>query len=224
MIKILPSLLNSDFFEIKETIHRLEKIGIDELHIDVMDGNFVEDMAFGPKLIRTLRQNTKMLLDVHLMIESPDMKISKFLKTGADTITVHIESSQHIYKVLQEIKSAGIACGIALNPQTPVSSLEMILSIVDQVTVLTINPGTYNEHIIANMYQKIKQLNDLKVQHNLSYKILVDGKVDIETAKHMAYYGADKIVSGGAIFNNNSIEDNIKKLQQAVLQGVHNYE
>ncbi|KAA9268137.1 ribulose-phosphate 3-epimerase, partial [Streptococcus anginosus] len=149
MVNILPSILNSDFWNIKETLNILNKSETKEIHIDIMDGNFVEDMAFGPKFVRTIREHTDLKLDLHLMIINPERKIEKFIEAGADSITFNVESTFNVMNIIQKVKEFNKKVGVAISPHTSISSIESILPFVDQVLVLTIKPGTSNSHIIT---------------------------------------------------------------------------
>ncbi|MGX7077165.1 MULTISPECIES: ribulose-phosphate 3-epimerase [Globicatella] len=216
-MSIAPSLLNASILEIKDLFNILEEKNIDYLHIDVMDGCFVPDMAFGPSFIKDIRPFTDVVFDVHLMIETPEKIVKKFVEAGADIVTFHIEATNHAMRVIQMVKEAGAKVGITFNPATPVSFIEPILSVVDQVLVMTINPGTENKHFILETVSKIEQLDLLRKKNNYRYVIEVDGKIDNQTIKTCKKAGADIFVSGGYIFNG---EDNpreqINKLYQSL--------
>ena len=211
MVNILPSILNSDFWNIKETLNILNNSETKEIHIDIMDGNFVEDMAFGPKFVRTIREHTDLKLDLHLMIINPERKIEKFIEAGADSITF---STFNVMNIIQKVKEFNKKVGVAISPHTSISSIESILPFVDQVLVLTIKPGTSNSHIITEMYGKIKELHDIKSIKEYSYRIMVDGKVDDKTLGPILKSGAEAVVSGGYIFKNEKILDNIEILKK----------
>ena len=214
MVDILPSILNSDFWNIKETLNTLNKSDIKEIHIDIMDGNFVEDMAFGPKFVKTLRENTDLKLDLHLMVMNPERKVEKFIEAGADSIIFNVESTFNVMNIIQKVKECKKKVGVAVSPHTSISSIESILPFVDQVLVLTIKPGTSNSHIITEMYDKIKELYEKKNRKEYSYRIMVDGKVDDITLGPILESGADAVVSGGYIFKDEKILDNIKILKK----------
>ena len=179
-----------------------------------MDGNFVEDMAFGPKFVRTIREHTDLKLDLHLMIINPERKIEKFIEAGADSITFNVESTFNVMNIIQKVKEFNKKVGVAISPHTSISSIESILPFVDQVLVLTIKPGTSNSHIITEMYGKIKELHDIKSIKEYSYRIMVDGKVDDKTLGPILKSGAEAVVSGGYIFKNEKILDNIEILKK----------
>ena len=213
---IAPSILNSNILEIKKNIDILENNKIDRLHIDLMDGVFVKDMAFGPKAIKDIRDYSKLILDVHLMIDKPEIKIEHFLETGADILTFHIESSIHAMDVIQKIKDQNIKAGIAINPATPVENIISVLPYIDQVTVMTTNPGTFNQTFIPEMIDKIKKLDDKKQQYGYKYDIEVDGKITDTNIEKCQKAGANIFVSGGYIFDSPDIQSQIKKLNEVI--------
>lgn len=214
MVDILPSILNCDFWNIKETLNILNESETKEIHIDIMDGNFVEDMAFGPKFVKTIREHTDLKLDLHLMITNPERKIDKFIEAGADNITFNVESTFNVMNIIQKVKECNKKVGVAVSPHTSISTIESILPFVDQVLVLTIKPGTSNSHIITEMYDKIKELHEIKNINDYSYRIMVDGKVDDRTLGPILESGADAVISGGYIFKDEKILDNIKILKK----------
>lgn len=213
---IAPSILNSKIGDLKGTIALLEKKDIKYLHIDIMDGCFVPDMAFGPSFIADIRILTDMLFDVHLMIDQPEKIVSRFADIGADIITFHIESTNHAMRVIQLIKEKNVKVGIAINPATSVELIKPILGFVDQVLVMTANPGTVGQHFIPETIEKLVQLNKLKEEKSYSYQLEVDGKIDDKTIKRCAQVGADIFVSGGFIFDSKNKEEQISKLQNSL--------
>lgn len=213
---IAPSILNSNILEIKKNIDILENNKIDRLHIDLMDGVFVKDMAFGPKAIKDIRDYSKLILDVHLMIDKPEIKIEHFFETGADILTFHIESSKHAMDVIQKIKEQNIKAGIAINPATPVENIINVLPYIDQITVMTTNPGTFNQTFIPEMIDKIKKLDDKKQQYGYKYDIEVDGKITDTNIEKCQKAGANIFVSGGYIFDSPDIQSQIKKLNEVI--------
>lgn len=214
---IAPSLLNAPIGDVKKLLETLKEKHVNYLHIDVMDGCFVPDMAFGPSLIKDIRPLTDIVFDVHLMIDTPEKIVTRFVEAGADIVTFHIEATKHAMKVIQLVKEAGAKVGITFNPATPVSLIEPVLSLVDQVLVMTINPGTENKHFIQETVVKIEQLNALREENNYTYDIEVDGKIDDQTIKICSDAGADVFVSGGFIFNGtNTPQEQIDKLHQSL--------
>lgn len=216
-MKIAPSLLNSDCANIEQTLKTLKQENVEYLHIDVMDGNFVPDMAFGPHILKNIRLKTDLVLDVHLMIEKPEKIVDKFAKNGADIITFHIEATNHAVKVIQTIKENGAKAGIAINPQTPVCMIKPILPYLDQVLVMTINPGMDNKCFLDETLLKIAEVNQMKIDNNYNFDIQVDGKIDDVTILKCKEAGANIFVSGGYIFGaENSPAVQIKKLSSLI--------
>ena len=210
---IVPSLLNANNYDIKSNLKEVGEAGITHLHIDIMDGHFVPNQAFGPNIINDLKKNTDFVLDVHLMIEEPENHINNY--KNADIITVHYESTRHLYRNIQMIKSLGIKAGVAINPATPVCVIEDILPFVDQILVMTINPGVSNQIFIREMTKKINKLSKLKKENDFHYDSQVDGNITNETIKDCLKVGANVFVSGGYIFNGNSIKERINSLIKA---------
>ena len=210
---ILPSLLNANTYNIKEQLQILKDKGIDHLHVDVMDGQFVPSQAFGPNTVNDLKNMTDFKLDVHLMIENPEKHIP--LYKNADIITVHYESTRHLYRAIQLIKDMGLKACVAISPATSVSMIEEVLPMLDQVLVMTINPGVPGEKFIAQTMTKIEKLNQLKKEKNYHFNIEVDGNVNKDTINECLKAGANMFVSGSYIFNG-SIPDNIDSLLEEV--------
>ena len=210
---ILPSLLNANTYNIKEQLQVLEDKEIDHLHVDVMDGQFVPSQAFGPNTVNDLKDMTDFKLDVHLMIENPEKHIP--LYKNADIITVHYESTRHLYRAIQLIKNMGLKACVAINPATSVSMIEEVLPMLDQVLVMTINPGVPGEKFIAQTMTKIEKLNQLKKEKNYHFNIEVDGNVNKDTINECLKAGANMFVSGSYVFNG-SIPDNIDSLLEEV--------
>ncbi|MEE0042700.1 ribulose-phosphate 3-epimerase [Catenibacterium sp.] len=210
---ILPSLLNANTYNIKEQLQILKDKGIDHLHVDVMDGQFVPSQAFGPNTVNDLKNMTDFKLDVHLMIENPEKHIP--LYKNADIITVHYESTRHLYRAIQLIKNMGLKACVAINPATSVSMIEEVLPMLDQVLVMTINPGVPGEKFIAQTMTKIEKLNQLKKEKNYNFNIEVDGNVNKDTINECLKAGANMFVSGSYVFNG-SIPSNIDYLLEEV--------
>lgn len=210
---ILPSLLNANTYNIKEQLQILKDKGIDHLHVDVMDGQFVPSQAFGPNTVNDLKNMTDFKLDVHLMIENPEKHI--LLYKNADIITVHYESTRHLYRAIQLIKNMGLKACVAINPATSVSMIEEVLPMLDQVLVMTINPGVPGEKFIAQTMTKIEKLNQLKKEKNYHFNIEVDGNVNKDKINECLKAGANMFVSGSYVFNG-SIPDNIDSLLEEV--------
>ncbi|MCA1030025.1 ribulose-phosphate 3-epimerase [Bacillus timonensis] len=201
MLKIAPSILSADFSKLADEIKDVEKGGADYIHVDVMDGHFVPNITIGPLIVEAIRPITNLPLDVHLMIEKPDQYIETFAKAGADIISVHVEACTHLHRTIQLIKSFGVKAGVVLNPATPVHSIQHILEDVDLVLLMTVNPGFGGQKFIENVLPKIKQVANLVNENNLSVEIEVDGGVNKETAKLCVEAGANVLVAGSAIYN-----------------------
>ena len=210
---ILPSLLNANTYNIKEQLQILKDKGIDHLHVDVMDGQFVPSQAFGPNTVNDLKKMTDFKLDVHLMIEDPEKHIPFY--QNADIITVHYESTRHLYRAIQLIKNMGLKACVAINPATSVSMIEEVLPMLDRVLVMTINPGVPGEKFIAQTMTKIEKLNQLKKEKNYNFNIEVDGNVNKDTINECLKAGANMFVSGSYVFNG-SIPSNIDYLLEEV--------
>ena len=200
-IKIAPSILSADFARLGEQVEEAAQAGADYIHFDVMDGHFVPNITIGAPVAAAIRKHTSVPLDVHLMIESPERYISDFARAGANIITVHVEACPHIHRVLQMIKEAGVRAGVALNPGTPLNSLEHVLSDIDMVLIMTVNPGFGGQAFIPGMLGKISGLRaSLDKRHSLA-ELEVDGGITPETAPKVVAAGANVLVSGSAVFS-----------------------
>jgi ribulose-phosphate 3-epimerase len=201
MVKIAPSILSADFSKLGEEILAVEKGGADYIHIDVMDGHFVPNITIGPLIVDAIRPITKLPLDVHLMIENPDQYIEAFAKAGADYITVHVEASRHLHRTIQNIKSYGVKAGVVLNPATPVESIQHIIADIDMVLLMSVNPGFGGQKFIPEVLPKIRKVKEMAEQKGLDIEIEIDGGVNSETAKLCMEAGANVLVAGSAIYN-----------------------
>ncbi|KQL39469.1 ribulose phosphate epimerase [Bacillus sp. FJAT-25509] len=213
MVKIAPSILSANFAKLGEEILDVERGGADYIHVDVMDGHFVPNITIGPLIVEAIRPVTKLPLDVHLMIEKPDQYIEQFVKAGADIITVHVEACTHLHRTIQTIKSFGIKAGVVLNPATPVSSIEQIIDDVDMVLLMTVNPGFGGQKFIHSVVPKIKQVDNLIKERNLTVEIEIDGGVDEHTAKLCIEAGATVLVAGSAVYNKEDRKEAIAKIR-----------
>ena len=217
-IKIAPSILSADFARLGEQVAEATGAGADLIHVDVMDGHFVPQITIGALVVSAIRKYTTLPLDVHLMIESPEEQIAQFAKAGADIITVHIEPCAHIHRVIQMIKATGVKAGISLNPATSLSMLDEILSEVDLVLVMTVNPGFGGQTFIENTLDKIIRLRAEIDRRKLNIELEVDGGINTKTAPLVVKCGATALVAGAAIFNSGeSIDEAIKKLRQSLV-------
>jgi ribulose-phosphate 3-epimerase len=200
-VKLAPSILSADFSRLGEQVTEATAAGADYIHVDVMDGRFVPNITIGAPVVAALRRWTKLPLDVHLMIESPELYINQFAQVGADIITVHIEACPHIHRVVQMIKEAGKKAGVSLNPGTPLDTLDEILPAVDLVLVMTVNPGAGGQTFIESMLDKIARLRAILDKEGLPAELEVDGGINAETAPKVVKAGARVLVAGAAIFN-----------------------
>ncbi len=197
---IAPSILSADFSRLGEEIRTVEAAGADWIHIDVMDGHFVPNITMGPLVVEAVRRVTKLPLDVHLMIETPDRYIADFASAGADLIAVQVETCVHLHRSVQLIREAGVRPGVVLNPATPLATIEWVLADVDFVLVMSVNPGFGGQQFIPSSLEKIAQLRMMIQTRGLSTLIQVDGGVNAGTIAAVAAAGADVFVAGSAIF------------------------
>lgn len=210
MIKLAPSILSADFARLLEDVKKVEEAGCEYLHIDVMDGHFVPNITLGPSLVKSLRKDVNMVFDAHLMIENPDQYIKDFVDAGCDLIVVHQEACRHLHRTIQNIKSHGIKAGVALNPATPIETIKHVLSDVDMVLIMTVNPGFGGQSFIEGMIPKIKELKGIIDAQNLNVDIQVDGGIKPENVNKVVEAGANVIVAGSAIFNSNNISETVQ--------------
>lgn len=215
-MKIAPSILSADFARLGEEVKMVEAAGVDYIHIDVMDGNFVPNITFGPSVVASLRPITKLPLDVHLMIGAPEKYIADFAKAGSDIIMAHVEATPHIHRAVQMIKQEGVKAGVVLNPGTPVESIKYVLSQVDQILIMTVNPGFGGQSFIEETVEKIAELDQLRKENGYHYEIEVDGGIVPETAAKCREAGADVFVAGSYIYGAEDPEARIKALREVL--------
>lgn len=210
---LAPSILSSDFSRLGEELALVEKNDVSMLHIDVMDGMFVPSISLGFPVIESIRKDSGMIFDVHLMIKEPERYLERFAAAGADIITVHAEACLHLHRTIQQIRQLGKKCGVALNPATPLSALDYVLEDLDMVLLMTVNPGFGGQSFIPAMYEKIHGLRELITKKNLNIDIEVDGGIKTANVERAIEAGANVLVAGSAVFEGN-IEENIREFQK----------
>ena len=213
---IAPSMLACDFGNLNSEITMVNNSKADWLHIDVMDGVFVPNISFGTPIMNILKKNAKKPLDVHLMIVNPDNYIEKFAELGSSVLTVHFEACTHLHRTIQRIKSLNMKAGVAINPHTPVSSLEAIIKEIDLVCIMSVNPGFGGQTFIETTYQKIEDLKLLISKHNSNALIEIDGGVTSNNAKKLVEKGADVLVAGSFVFKSDNPTNTISTLSTLI--------
>jgi len=214
MIRIAPSILSANFVRLEEDIKAAEHAGAHMLHIDVMDGHFVPNITIGYSVVEAIRKITRLPLDVHLMIENPDAFVKEFADAGTDFLTVHAEASIHLHRTVQFIKQNGMKAGVSINPATPVLLLENILSEIDLVLLMSVNPGFGGQDFIPFTLEKIKAVKKMLSRAGEAALIEVDGGVKIENAKKIADAGADILVMGSAFFKSDDYAKTMETLNE----------
>ena len=213
MKKIAPSILSADFSRLAEEIAAVEKAGADLIHIDVMDGHFVPNITIGAGVIAALRKTTRLPFDVHLMIENADRYIESFVQAGSDIITVHVEATHHLHRTVTMIRELGVKAGVSLNPATPLGQVEEILAAVDQLLIMTVNPGFGGQKFIAGVLPKIRRAKELINATAPAVLIEVDGGVTLDNVAAIAAAGADILVAGAAVFGQGNYAQTIGKMK-----------
>ena len=218
--RIAPSILSADFTILGEEIKAVVNAGADLLHVDVMDGDFVPNITLGQPVVSSIDRVTDLPLDVHLMIASPERYIEDFRKAGADWISVHAEATAHLHRAVQQIKEAGARAGVALNPATPLSSLDAVLGDLDFVLIMTVNPGFGGQKFIPSMLEKIRTLRARIDDEGLAVDIEVDGGIKIDNAAEVSRAGGDVFVAGSAVFQSKDYDATLAALRERLGSGI----
>jgi len=216
-VLIAPSILSADFSRLGDQVREADQAGADAIHIDVMDGHFVPNITVGPLVVRAVRRVTELPLEVHLMIEEPERYIADFCEAGGDLVIVHVETCPHLDRTLHQIREEGVRVGVTLNPSTPVLALQEVLELVDQVLVMSVNPGFGGQSLIPYTLDKVQQLAAMRDERHLGFDIEVDGGINAKTARSVAKAGANILVIGSAIFGHVAgVEDAMRTIRQAL--------
>ncbi len=217
---ISPSVLSADFNNLERDIEMLNQSQADWFHLDVMDGVFVPNISFGFPVIHAIKKIAKKPLDVHLMIVQPERYVQQFKDAGASILSIHYEASTHIHRTIQSIKNLGMQAGVAINPHTSVTVLEDVITDIDLVCMMSVNPGFGGQKFIQNTYRKIEQLKNIILKRNSKAKIEIDGGVDLENAAKLIKAGADVLVAGNTVFSSSNPSETISLLKSLEKTGV----
>lgn len=212
-LRVSPSLLSCDFGRLAEEVRAVEAAGADWIHVDVMDGRFVPNITIGPVVVQAIKRAASRPLDVHLMIVEPEKYIEAFAKAGADILTVHVEASPHLHRTLQQIRQAGARPAVVLNPSTPLSAVEEVLSEVEMVLVMSVNPGFGGQSFIESTVDRVRRLREMIDARGLSVDIEVDGGINAETARRVVEAGATVLVAGSYVFGAKDYAQAIRSLR-----------
>ena len=214
-IMVAASIYGADFTEVGNAVRLCEKSGIDLLHMDIMDGHFVPDITFGNKFVSDINKMTNLPLDVHLMVNDPADFIDSYIEAGADYLSFHFEADTHVNRTISYIKSKGVKAGICIIPSTPVAALSEIIQDVDYVQIMTVNPGFSGQKMIQSSVDKIRQLNEIRSEKNLSFKIFVDGGVNPDTSEKLIKYGTDVLITASAFFGSDNPSEAVKNIRKS---------
>jgi len=216
-IKLAPSILSADFARLGEQVIEVTKAGVDYIHVDVMDGQFVPNITIGDAMVKAIRPHTHLPLDVHLMIQSPERQVENFTHAGADILTVHVEACTHLHRVITQIRDLGARAGVSLNPSTPLDAVREILPFVDLVLIMTVNPGFGGQSFIPEVLDKIARLRQLLDEKKLNAELEVDGGVNAEWAPKVIQAGGRVLVAGAAVFNEReSVSQAIERIRKNI--------
>lgn len=213
---IAPSLISADFSNLEKSLEEMNKSKAQWLHLDIMDGNFVPNLTFGPKVIANVREKSDLFFDVHMMVQNPSRLVEQIANAGADQISVHYEACDHLKTTLQKIKSYGIKSGITFNPDIPLEEVQEYFEHVDHVLLMSVKAGFDGQEFIDCSIERLKNLVEYRKQHNLNFTIAVDGGVNPNNIQVLAALGADVLVMGSAIFRKGQISQNIDIAHQLV--------